>query len=302
MNILITGSTGFLGTALSEFLENQGHKIFHLVRTQEESNDRIYWDIDRKYIDTRKLNVISSIDAVINLAGENIAAGKWTKEVKQKIYDSRINGTMLLANTLDKLGMNPKVWINASAVGYYGNTQDRLNYEDSENGNDFLAHVCHDWEEIAFSAAGNETRVVILRFGIILSKDGGMLGKILPVFKIGLGGILGSGQQYFSWVAREDVINIINFALNSDISGVYNTVSPDIVTNEEFTKSLCKALNKPVFLTVPKFALKAAYGEMAEAILLASTKASSEKIVSAGYHFMHPNLNEFLTDELESRK
>ena len=301
MNILITGSTGFLGTPLAEFLESQGHKIYHLVRTQEDSSDKIYWDIDRKYIDTRKLNSINSIDAVINLAGENIAAGKWTKEIKQKIYDSRINGTMLLATTLEKLGIKPDVWINASAVGYYGNTQDKLNYEDSENGRDFLANVCRNWEEAAFSVSGNGTRVVVLRFGIILSKDGGMLGKILPIFKAGPGGILGNGQQYFSWVAREDVINIINFALNSDISGVFNTVSPDMVTNEEFTKSLGKALNRPVFLSVPEFLLKLLYGEMAEALLLSSTKVSSNKIMNAGYYFMHPNLDEFLINEFRNK-
>lgn len=297
MKILITGSTGFVGSHLVPFLESQGHEIFHLVSRNADTKNKIHWNIDSGSIETEK---ITEVDAVINLVGENIASGKWTKDKKQKIYDSRINGTNLLVSALKNLNIIPKVWINASAVGYYGNTGDKINFEDSPNGSGFLAKVCKDWETAAFSIASDDTRVVILRFGVILNKSGGLLSQIIPIFKTGFSGNLGNGKQYFSWVALDDVINIINFALNSNISGVFNTTSPDAVTNAEFTKAFSKALNKLAILPSPSILLKLVYGEMADALLLSSTRTTSEKLQNAGYEFKHPNLKEFLMKEFQT--
>lgn len=286
MKILITGATGFVGTPLAKSLRIQGHEVFEYS-----------WNLEKNR--AAPINH-KNIDAVINLAGENIATGKWTKAKKDRIYTSRVNGTYLLINNLIRQDITPGIWINASAVGYYGDTGDKLNTEDSPSGADFLAKVCKDWELAAFSMHSPKTRVVALRFGVILGKSGGMLAKILPIFKAGLGGPLGNGDQFLSWIALEDVISVIEFTLNNqELHGAFNATSPDVVTNARFTKSLGKALNKPAILPVPAFALKLVYGEMAEALLLSSIRTCPEKLVNAGYKFKNRNLNEFLLNELK---
>jgi len=294
MKILISGSTGFIGSNLVKFLESKGHEIFHLVLDNADSQNKILWNIDNNFIDTKRLD---NIDVLINLAGENIATGRWTKSKKERIYNSRVNGTKLLADALIKSNKQPKLWINASAIGYYGDTADKLNKEDSPNGTDFLAKVCQDWENAALTMASEQTRVVILRFGVVLNKAGGMISQILSIFNAGIGGVLGNGKQYFPWVALEDLLNIINFAIDTDISGVYNATSPNIITNGQFTQALATALKKHVFIPVPSFALKILYGEMAQTVLLSSTKASPDKLIEAGYKFKHTDIKKFLFEE-----
>jgi len=291
MKILISGSTGFVGSRLVPFLEKHGHEVFHLVFKNQGLKNEVLWNPESGFIEKNKIP--TDINAVINLAGENISEGKWTENKKQRILSSRINSTKLIVNTIKEMNINPEVWINASASGFYGNTKEHLNIEESPVGNSFLSEVCQKWETEAFKAHGIFNRVVILRFGVILDKQGGALKKMLPVFESGFGGKLGSGNQYFPWVVLDDVVEIMNFALTNKISGVFNTVSPDIITNQQFTKALSKALKRPAVFPVPAFVLKLMFGQMAEEILLMSTKVSSEKLVKAGYKFKYPDISEF---------
>ncbi len=296
MKILISGSTGFVGSRLIPFLESKEHEIFHLVLNQSGLKNQILWNPQENFIEKNKIP--SDIDAVINLAGENISEGKWTKDKKTRILTSRINSTKLLIDTLKEMNINTEVWINASASGFYGNTKERLNTEESPAGKSFLSQVCQKWEGEAFKAKDIFKRVVILRFGVILEKQGGALKKMLPVFQTGLGGKLGSGKQYFPWVALDDVVEIMDFSLNTDISGIFNTTSPDIITNQQFTKDLSLGVKRPAILTVPAFALKLIFGQMAEETMLMSTKVSSDKLIKTGYKFKYPDISEFLNQNL----
>lgn len=298
MRILISGSTGFVGTPLVKFLKEKNHEVFELVRHRGDDEHKILWNIEKGFIDVSK---ISNIDAVINLSGENIAQARWNEEVKKKIWDSRVNGTRLLQNVLKDLGEKPKIWINASAVGYYGRSSNKLNLEASPPEKNFLAQLCSEWEKEANKASDFCDRVVILRFGMILDKRGGALGKMLPIFKKGLGGPIGFGKQYLCWVALIDVIHTIDFALNNEISGTFNTVSPGMVTNKEFTKILSKAIHKPAFLPVPRFVLKIIFGEMANDVLLSDLKASPLKLMGAGYRFKEKNLEYYLTSHFQGK-
>ena len=295
MKILISGSTGFVGSALVPFLEQSGHDVFHLVFNDRGLKNEVLWNPNLGLIEKNKIP--EDINAVINLAGENIAEGTWTQEKKQGILNSRINSTKLIVDTLKDMDVHPDVWINASASGMYGNTGDHLNTEEDSEGDAFLSEVCKKWEAEALKVRDIFKRVIILRFGVILDRKGGALKKMLPVFEFGLGGVLGSGNQYLPWVALDDVVEIINFALRTDISGVFNTTSPDIVTNRQFTEALSKALKKPAILTVPELALKIIFGQMAVETLLMSTKVSSEKLLKAGYKFKYPDINEFFKDK-----
>lgn len=296
MKILISGATGFIGSHLIPFLENKGHEIYSLVLGNDSSEDKIKWNPLKGSIDRDK---IPQIDAVINLAGANIASGRWTRKKKQLIKDSRLISTKVLVDTLKALDIKPKVWINASAVGIYGHRGVYDNKEDDKPSDDFLAKVCAEWEKEAFNAQEICQRVVALRFGMVLDKSGGALAKMLPVFKLGIGGKLGSGQQYYSWVALEDLLNIINFSLENEISGIYNATSPHVPTNAEFTDAISQALAKPAVIPVPALPLRIAYGEMADAVLLSSTKASSNKLKEAGYDFKYVNIYDFMRENLK---
>lgn len=297
MKILIAGSTGFVGTNLVIDLEKQNHEVFHLVTTPKGLNNEILWNPDSGFIEKDK---IPHIDVVINLAGYNISKTRWSSKIKHRILNSRVKSTKLLLLTLQEFSIRPTLWINASAVGYYGGTGDYLNVENDSPGNDFLSKVCVEWELEANNAKSICERVVILRFGVILDKRGGVLNKLLPIFRFCAGGKLGNGKQYFSWVSLKDVISVINHAINSKISGVYNVVSPEVITNEGFTDALGEALKKPTITRVPAIVLKLKYGQMAKETMLQSCKASPDKIIDTGFEFKNPNIFLFLKKQFQS--
>lgn len=289
MKILVTGSSGFIGSALLPFLTHAGHNVTSLVRpgTRPGANQLI-WDPAAGRLDPAS---IAGFDAVVNLAGENIAGGRWTPERKQRIRDSRVKSTMLLAETLAGLSRRPRALVSASAAGYYGNRGDEALTETSTPGSGFLADVCRAWEDAARPAAAAGIRVVNLRFGMVLSAKGGALVKMLPPFKAGLGGPVGNGRQYMSWIVLDDVVGVIQHALATEsLSGPVNVVAPEPVTNREFTKSLGRVLGRPAFLPLPAFAVRLLFGEMGDALLLASARVQPSRLAGSGYKFLHPEL------------
>ena len=288
MKILIGGSHGLVGTALIKSLEAQAHEIFRLVRHAPTSKTEVEWSPDRYSI---ALARIEGFDAVVNLAGESIAEGRWTDDKKRRIRESRVKGTKLLGDALANLTVPPKSFVCASAIGYYGNRGGEVLTETSAPGNDFLAKVCADWEEATALATEKGIRVVNARFGVILDTNGGALKKMLPPFRMGVGGRIGGGQQWMSWIALDDVIRGIEFALvNESIRGPVNFVAPHPVTNAEFTKTLGKVLSRPTIFPIPAFAIKLMFGEMGEALLLGGQRVAPERLVGGGYEFSYPQL------------
>jgi uncharacterized protein len=295
MKVLIAGASGLVGSALIPALEAEGDTVTRLVRTSAGS-DEIEWHPNNDQINATALE---GFDAVINFAGENIAAGRWTDEVKRKIHDSRVNGTYLLSETIAKLKQKPKVFLCASATGIYGDRGDETLDEQSDSGGGFLAGVCREWEQATESASDASVRTVNLRFGPILAREGGMLAKLLTPFKMGMGGKLGSGKQFISWVAIEDVVEAIKLALKDEsIRGPLNIVSPNPVTNEIFTKTLGHVLSRPTALAMPAFAVRLAFGEMADEMLLASQRVIPKKLNDLGYEFQQPELEGALKKHL----
>ena len=293
MKILITGSTGLIGSALVPALTSKGHEVIRLVRSTPKSGAAgVRWNPEQNYIDIAGLE---GLDAVVHLAGENIAEGRWTEERKRRIRDSRVNGTRLLSEALAGLTAPPKTVLAASATGYYGDRGEEILREDSASGSDFLANVCREWEAATQPAAQKGMRVVNLRFGIVLSKDGGALAKMLPPFQLGAGGKFGSGKQYMSWVALDDVVGVVDYALNNEsLSGPVNVVSPNPVTNLEFTKTLGQVLSRPTLFPVPAFAARLVFGEMADALLLGSARVEPARLKESGYIFQYPELKSAL--------
>lgn len=291
MRILIAGATGLVGSALKVYLLHMGHEVITLSRRSGQE-DSIYWDPDNGEVNPDDLE---NFDAVINLAGENIAQ-RWNEAKKQRILESRVKATRLLADTLAHLKRPPKVWINASAVGYYGSQGDKALNEQSAPGSGFLANVCQAWEKATGAAAKRGLRVVHARFGIVLSPKGGLLGRLLTPFKMGLGGKIGDGRQYMSWIAIDDLTAIVQHILiHDEISGPVNAVSPHPVTNGEFTAELGQLVGRPTFFTMPAFAAKLIFGkEMAEEMLLASAKVYPKKLLETEYAFQYPKLDEAL--------
>ena len=287
MKILVAGASGLVGSALIPSLESDGAEINRLVRSSPKANE-IEWHPNHGGIDATRLE---GFDAIINLAGENIAEGRWTDEKKRKIRDSRVDGTHLLSEAIAKLATKPRVFLCASATGFYGDRDDEILDETSDSGGGFLANVCRDWEGATESAAKPGVRVVNLRFGPILAREGGMLGKMLTPFKLGMGGKVGSGKQYMSWVAIDDVVGAIKLALpDESIHGPLNVVSPNPVTNEEFTKTLGEVLSRPTVMSIPAFAARLAFGEMADEMLLVSQRVAPKKLNEAGFRFEYPVL------------
>lgn len=294
MKILIAGATGLIGKQLTAFLSAAGHQIVPLVREQDQKG--IHWSPKKGKLDP---NAIEGFDAIINLAGENISSGRWTEKKKQRIRDSRVLTTRTLADAITKLKHPPKVWINASAIGYYGDGNDKIFDENSKPGKSFLSIVSDEWEAATKPAADAGVRVVLLRTGMVLSPTGGALERMLTPFQLGLGGVLGNGRQYMSWISIEDEIRIINFCLQNDkISGPVNAVSPQSVTNRSFTKTLGHVLRRPTIIPVPKFLVKIMFGEMGQELLLASTRVVPKKLEANGYEFLHPNLEQALRELL----
>src|SRR5882672_5858106 len=297
MKILISGSHGLVGTALIKALETDGHEIFRLVRHYPNSEAEIEWSPDRYSI---QLARIEGFEAVVNLAGESIAEGRWTDEKKRRIRESRVKGTKLLGDALANLTKPPQTFICASAIGYYGNRGDETLTESSAPGDDFLAEVCVEWEKATALATEKGIRVVNARFGVILDANGGALAKMLPPFRMGIGGGIGSGKQWMSWIALDDVVGGLKFALaNETLSGPVNFVAPNPVTNSEFTKTLGKVLSRPTLLPIPAFGVRLAFGEMADALLLASQRVEPSKLRDVRYEFLNPDLDGALRRALQ---
>lgn len=296
MHIVVSGSTGFVGSALVPFLTDAGHRVTRLVRSQPQPGEAaIRWDPAASTMDAARLE---GLDAVVHLAGESVI-GRWTPEKKTAIRDSRVRGTRLLADTLAKLSKPPRAFVCASAIGYYGDRGNELLTERSAPGKGFLADVGRAWEEAATTAAGRGIRVVHVRIGTVLSATGGALAKMLPPFRLGLGGRLGSGHQYMSWIALDDLLGVVLHAVTiEDLRGPVNAVSPHPVTNREFTRALGRALGRPAFLPVPAFAVRLLFGEMGEELLLASARVEPARLLSTGYRFRYPQIHDALRHAL----
>lgn len=299
MKIVISGSTGFIGSSLVQSLKAAGHEVYSLVRTKKADDPKnIYWNPETGEIEAGKLE---GIDIVINLAGENISSGRWTDAKKKRIRNSRIKGTRLLCETLAGLSRRPQLLINTSAIGFYGSRGEELLTEKSLSGKGFLVEVCQEWEAATTAAEKAGVRVVKPRFGIVLSKEGGVLGKMLTPFKLGLGGVLGSGEQYMSWIALDDLIAVLQFIIaNKEITGPINAVAPYPVTNRAFTKTLGTVLQRPTILPVPAPIIRLLLGEMGQDLLLASTRVTPDALLKSGFTFQHPELKEALEASLRS--
>ena len=297
MKILISGSHGLVGTALIERLQAAGHEISRLVRHYPSDESEIEWSPDRYSIQISRLE---GFDTVFNLAGESIAEGRWTDEKKQRIRESRVKGTKLLGDALANLNKPPQTFICASAIGYYGNRGEELLKETSAPGDDFLAKVCVEWENATALATQKGIRVVNTRFGIILDRDGGALAKMLPPFRLGIGGRIGSGKQWMSWIALDDVIGALEFAVhNPALTGPVNFVAPNPVTNAQFTKVLGRALSRPTIFPIPEFGVRLLFGEMADALLLSSQRVEPERLNASGYTFQYSELEKALPHVLK---
>ena len=297
MRLLISGSHGLVGTALIKLLEPEGHEIFRLVRYAPSSETEIEWSPERYSIALARLE---GFDAVVHLAGESIAEGRWTDAKKKQIRESRVKGTRLLGDALANLSNPPKTFVGASAIGYYGDRGDEVLTEASAPGKDFLSGVCVEWENATALASEKGIRVVNCRFGIILDAKGGALKKMLPPFRMGVGGKIGSGKQWMSWIALDDVVRGIKFALaNDSIRGPVNFVAPNPVMNAEFTKTLGSVLSRPTLFPIPAFGLRLLFGEMADELLLSSQRVEPAILQTSGYSFQYSQLEAALRHVLK---
>ncbi|WP_280244855.1 TIGR01777 family oxidoreductase [Nocardia abscessus] len=293
MKVVIAGSSGLIGTALVAALRRDGHQVARLVRRKAAGPDEFAWNPVRAHLDQRALR---GADAVVNLCGASVGRRRWTGSFKQELRDSRITPTDVLAGAVAAAGV--PVLLNASGVHYYGGeTGDRVVDETAPAGTGFLAALCRDWEKATEPAAAAGARTVLLRSAVVLSRAGGMLGMLHPLYALGLGGRLGNGRQYTPWISLADEIGAIVFALTHDtVSGPVNVVGPAPVTNAEFSRALGRALHRPTPLVVPAFALRALVGEMAEEAILRGPRAIPTALEEAGYQFHHPTIGAALAD------
>jgi uncharacterized protein (TIGR01777 family) len=280
--IAITGASGLIGSALVGHLKSEGHTVQRLVRRNPVSPDEIQWDPKTGSVD---IEALRGVDAVIHLAGVGVGDKRWTKKFRSEILNSRLLGTTAIANAVAEV--KPQVFISASAIGWYGDSGNRAVVETDSVGNDFLAAVCREWEAAADLAG--DVRTVKLRTGLVLDPTGGALGRMLPLFRFGLGGKLGSGKQWWSWITLHDVVRAITFALENDISGPINLTSPNPVTNQEFTAALARAMKRPALFPAPAIALKIALGGFASEIL-GSKKVMPNALTEAGFQWDYPHV------------
>lgn len=290
MKILVTGASGMIGSALVPYLRSCGHEVIRAVRRKSEvAKDAIHWKPEKGFEGGTK--ALEGIDAVIHLAGKNIAAGRWSDSVKREIRDSRVEPTRVLCGLLARMERKPKVLISSSAIGIYPDMGDEWIDEDGPINEDYLADVSREWEAATSAASSAGIRVVLPRTGIVLDPSGGALKKMLPAFKLGIAGRLGSGEQYMSWIALDDMIAGFHHALaTEELHGAVNFTAPNPATNRDFTKTLAKVLRRPVGPPAPEFALKLAFGEMAEATMLKSNRVRPAVLQSTGYEFLFPEL------------
>jgi uncharacterized protein (TIGR01777 family) len=291
--IVVTGASGLIGKRLVASLEGDRRRVIRAVRSEVQDPVReIRWDPQRGQIDRDKL---SGVDAVVHLAGANIAGKRWTPTYKQLLIDSRVEGTTLISEAVATLDPKPRVLVCASAIGFYGDQGESLLDESATCGDAFLPEVCLQWERACQPARDAGVRVANMRLGVVLSREGGALAKMLTPFKLGGGGVLGSGRQYFSWISLDDVVRAIEHVLSDDqLSGPVNVVAPTPVTNREFTKTLGKVLSRPTIVPMPAFAARLLFGEMADSLLLASTRVAPTALVESGFDFLHSDLESAL--------
>lgn len=295
--ILVSGATGFIGSALCPVLTGAGAQVTRLVRARPRDDSEIQWDPAAAIAGDR----LDGFDAVVHLAGETIT-GRWTAAKKQRILQSRAHGTLGLATVIAQRQRKPRVLVSASAIGFYGDRGDEVLREESPSGSTgFLPEVARAWEQATRPAADAGIRVANLRIGVVLSPRGGALKQMLPPFKLGLGGRLGSGRQFMSWIALEDLMGVIQFALTNDsLRGPVNTVAPNAVTNAQFTKTLGQVLHRPTIFPVPSFVVKTLFGQMGEELLLTSQRVEPARLIAAGFSFKHPELREALESVLKN--
>jgi uncharacterized protein len=284
--IAVTGASGLIGTALVGYLKSQGHTVQRLVRRAAVSSEEITWDPIAGTVD---MEALAGVDAVIHLAGAGVSDKRWTKKYKSEILNSRLLGTTTIAKAVAIV--KPQVFISASAIGWYGESGNRAVVESDRVGDDFLAAVCHEWESAADLAG--DVRTVKLRTGLVLDPTGGALGKMLPLFRFGLGGKLSNGKQWWSWITLHDQIRAIAFLLESKISGPVNITSPNPVTNSEFTAGLARAMHRPALFPVPGFALKIVLGGFS-AEVLGSKRVMPQALTEAGFTFDYPHISSAL--------
>ncbi|MBD3867356.1 MAG: TIGR01777 family protein [Acidobacteria bacterium] len=291
MNVLITGATGLVGRNLSKLLTGKGHSVVPLVRGKRQAG-LPWWDPAGGKID---LSPCKHLDAVVHLAGENVA-GRWTEKRKKNIRDSRVDGTKLLAEALAALRSPPRTFLQASAVGYYGNRGDEMLDEGSDSGSGFLADTCVAWEAAGEAAEMARIRRVRMRIGVVLTPEGGALKRMLPPFRFGLGGPVGSGRQYVPWISLHDVVSAIEFLLtDSAVSGVVNLTAPVPATQKEMAGALGRSLNRPAFLPLPAFVVEKLFGEMGKDLLLSSTRALPKRLMEAGFDFRDSSLDDSMS-------
>ncbi len=299
--IVIAGASGTIGKALENFLIQKGNSVKRLVRRDEVDDSEIFWDPDSDNLDPSRL---VGIDAIVNLGGVGIGDKRWSQKRMDQILSSRTKGTKLISETISKLKSEngPNVLINASAIGYYGNSGSTHVTEESPLGEGFLAHVCSRWEESTQEAEKAGIRVAYARTGIVLSSSGGLLKKLLPLFKLGLGGQIGSGEQIMSWISLRDEISAISWLIEKEIEGAVNLVSPEPVSNLEFTKTLGALLKRPTFLKVPSSALSLLYGrKLVEEIMFSNQFVVPKKLLDSNFSFSDPSLEEALLSQINSK-
>ena len=297
MKIAMAGASGMIGTALRERLVKAGHEVVALKRNHGSSSPSGTASGQPAFVDVTP-DYLSTFDGVVNFAGENIAGGRWTEEQKKRIIDSRVQTTEFLAKTLNETSGTPRVFVNASAIGYYGNREGEVVDEQSPAGSGFLADTCKQWEAAADKANRQGLRVVKARIGVVISKKGGALSKMLLPFQMGGGGILGSGKQYMSWIDIDDITRAFEKLLTDDsLSGPVNLVAPNAVTNEQFTKAMGQVLHRPTILPAPAFALKLILGDMAQEMLLEGAHVKPAKLEAAGFKFDYPSVVQSLEKE-----
>lgn len=288
MKVLITGATGLIGTALQKSSASKGYDVLTTTRDEPAKDGQVQWDAEKGFTNPERLE---GINAVVHLAGESVAGLRWTDDKKKAIRDSRVDGTRSVVDAIARLKEKPSVLVAASAVGYYGERGDEELTESSAAGDGFLPDVCKAWEAESRRAEDAGIRTVLLRTGVVLSKDGGALGTMLTPFKFGVGGVIGDGKQWMSWISLDDHIAAINFAIeNENLRGAVNSVTPNPVINEEFTRTMGEVLYRPTFIPLPEFVVSMALGEMGDALLLASTKVLPKRLENAGFSFKYPEL------------
>jgi hypothetical protein len=301
MKIAVTGSSGLIGSALVRSFTEAGHTVLRLVRSREAAGPgTLFWDPSKDEMDSRGL---AGVEAVVHLAGESVASGRWNAAKKARIRESRVGGTTFLAKTLARLEPRPKVLLSASAIGYYGHRGDEILREASAPGSSFLSSTAVEWEAATRPAIDAGIRVVLHRIGVVLSRDGGALARMLLPFRLGAGGRLGSGTQWMSWISIEDLAGAFHHTLaTTSLEGPVNAVAPNPVTNLEFTKTLGRVLGRPTLFPMPAFAARLAFGELADELLLASTRVEPARLLATRYAFRHPTLEGALRAVLAPRR